>query len=256
LTTASATELPPVTRSELEETWAPRGEKVSHEAGSSLLDYPHQLAVHLNLTAVRWVPPACLVLIFILLFFPWVGLYAGDRMLLRQSGWGVAFGGMTHYTARFLADLNPGVAVIVLLYFFLICLGLLAVVALALGQFAPERLHVDLPPWLKGLVAWRSFLLGSISILGFVFLLPHCFVSFPFERMLLSNAGEVYEATLQAVKNLDVDKASLLTEPFLQRRSWYYAVVFLNLLAVFGSLGDFWLARRGNRPPPRMEVAW
>ena len=57
--------------------------------------YTHRLTITLNPQIVPWVAPVCLVLVFVLSFFPWVGRFYGSYDVLTQSAWGAAFGGYT-----------------------------------------------------------------------------------------------------------------------------------------------------------------
>src|SRR5205823_2069221 len=91
----------------------------------------------INGKALRWVVPICLLLIFILQFFPWVGIYPGGVPAVTQSAYGAAFSGYTQDldmkkffpmpTAAELKKLKeadspvkdprPGISVLMLIYF-------------------------------------------------------------------------------------------------------------------------------------------
>ena len=55
-------------------------------------DYHRHFLIPANEKILQWVTPAALLLVFILQFFPWIGVYAGSVPLTTQGAWGAAFG--------------------------------------------------------------------------------------------------------------------------------------------------------------------
>jgi hypothetical protein len=222
----------------------------------------------LHPAAVKWVAPACFVLLFVLLFFSWVGIYVGSEMLARQSGWGLAFGlAPTESRANWLKEkillterLPSLFTVLTLIYAVLIVAGVVAAIALVVAPFKPV-------PAIERFLPWRSLVMGGLSILAFLFLITQLLTGFPLEREVRKAADQNYEAAVRKAKEIqetaerevklrEAADWRQLQEAMLQRRGWLWLVVALNLLAVLASLTDFWLERRVGRPPPRFVFEW
>jgi hypothetical protein len=233
-------------------------------AASDPGEYHHRRALYLQPAVVKWLTPVCLVVIFVLLFFPWVGYYAGDKMLVRQSGWGLAFGSFTEFRAKWLqqelllTDNMPSMfAPLTLVYALLIALGFLAAVVLVVVAFIPV-------PAVEPYLPYRSLALGGLSILAFVFLLIQLVIGFPLERQVNRAADQTLETALKAAekaKNPNLAETAAQIErgykaAALERSEWLRMVFFLNLLAVVVSLTEFWLERRLGQPMPRVVFEW
>jgi hypothetical protein len=139
-----------------------------------------------------WLLLTLLLLIVILLFFPWLSLSAGNRTILRQSGFDVAFSGVGREYAHhpelegrlqefFSIDpeLKPARAWLLILYVMIIAVGLLA----AMGAVvAADRLP-----------AWTATLLLGLMLGGLLLLLLERLTGFP-----LANQFETQVAQDQA----------------------------------------------------------
>jgi hypothetical protein len=42
----------------------------------------------------------------------------------------------------------------------------------------------------------------------------------------------------------------------VQSTFWFRLVVLFNILAIIGGALEFWMGLRGNKPPPKLELAW
>ena len=163
----------------------------------------------------EWFGLGSLVVLFFLLFFPWVSISAGNETLMSQSGGGVAFGGMTpknpdiHGLFR---DL-PGAGLVVI--YFLCCLVslfLLIVVLLSkYGQFAERQFDPADAETDCGLPGHRSH--GPVVICALILLLYFLGLSFPVEHLARGDqAVDVMKAGLGS-KSAARSKAS-------SRRTW------------------------------------
>ncbi len=219
-------------------------------------EYRRRVALSLSLPTVRWIAPSCIILIFVFQFVPWVGVYAGDETLARQLGVGVAFGSVRTHANQYVPALDKVASTALSLYFLLMFAGFfLSIGFIFLATASPSVRH-SIPGWVFKLQPWQPLVLGGLGVLAFLFLLQYMVAYFPFETRALENADKVYEGVVKAAAELKVDRSALIREPWLQRRSWFGIVVFLNLLAVVAAAADFWLERRGKRPMPRALLEW
>lgn len=226
-------------------------------------EYQQRLAAYLSPKVTKWVTPACFLLLFFLTFFPWVGIYAGDKMLVRQSGWSVAFGSYAEFRNKFVGSDEgidkPGWSFITLLYLLLILLGVAAAIAAEIVHFAKLPLDRQVAPW-------RSLALGGISLFALLFLLLQLLLGFSLEDKASRWADKVHDGAKGLSKSAPegekdqikewADIAQEAIESFSQRRFWLRCLVLLNFVAVVASLADFWLERRVGRPLPRMQLEW
>ena len=228
-------------------------------------DYRHRTACTLQPRIVRWIAPTCFLLIFVLMWFPWVGIYHGSHTVARQLGFGVPFGMYDGPNGKESLDekQRPGFSPFTLLYFLLLLAALAAIAGLVVLTFAP---HV-VPPHVVPLVTpWRSLALAGLSLLALVVLLPQILLRLPLESKVLEDAEKKYETALAATKDLkdnaktDAKARAELeygnSENALQRRTAFRLVVLLNLVAVLGALADLWLEKRPGQPLPRAVVEW
>jgi len=245
-------------------------------------DYTCRCACTLNPTIVRWTPLVCLALIFVIMllpFMPWVGIYYGPKMIARQSGAGVAFGGQTEYKEKALEEftkqyalgelddqgkpkdpINPGVGVITLLYFILLILTVVAAAGAQLLPLLNPSLAQKLNPWTQLTTVGLGFLL-------FLFIVLQAIFSFPLENQL---RNRVKDASAKEIKRIQDDpnrpdqqkqqqieriqEGAAWLETLVQRRFGLWLVLLLNLVAFAAALTDMWLRRRIGKPPPRLVV--
>lgn len=230
--------------------------------------YTKQVSCRLNPQWLRWVAPACLGLIFLLMFFPWVGAYAGSKMLVRQSGVGVAFGGYSEYQKDWLQDsLLKGqdsksvLGALALFYFLLIVVAALACAGLV-------ALTVMRHPLVEQIAPFRAVALLGVSAFLLFLLVLQLLLGFPLENKATRAAEKSHKDSADKIektasssreKEEGLVLAELMRETqkgWLQRRFWLKAVIFLNIVAVVAALGDLWLERRPGRPQPRMLIEW
>ncbi len=237
-------------------------------------DYRYRSTLYFRPQVIKWIAPVCFFLIFLLMFFPWVGAYAGSIALVRQSGLGLAFGGYSEFRKDYFKEeiwgqmANPGgkaseekppslFAALTLFYFLVVLLGILAAIAfLVLPNLNPEIAGQFAP--------WRSLAIGGLSILALLFLLLQLLIGFPLENKVVERADKSISKLLSDAKQAPEAERRRLTESLelqkenvrgaFENRPALRLVLLLNLVAVIASLIDFWLERRVGRPAPRLVV--
>jgi hypothetical protein len=204
-----------------------------------------RLVLPVHRQVVPWIAPACLVLMAVLVFFPWLASpLALEPFVFWQSGFGAAFGlshpGLSHLSA----------APWIILFLLALLAGVVTIVAGAVRDYVLRRLSVTVPPGLEAVLAARAYILGAASMLALLFLLAQMLVGFPAESYDFA-AGSVPEWLEQQRETY-----GLLMRSLVRRTLWARLTVTLSVVSVLAALTQLWLERRGERPPPRLVVEW
>jgi hypothetical protein len=233
--------------------------------------YARTTAITLSPRVVPWVAPACLVVAFVLTFFPWVGYFPGGYGVVTQSGWGAAFGmeptvdrvfnKNVEWTTRTPPEFKPGAGPFLILSLLL----LVPAVVAAAAAVALPRLHgrVNLPPQLATLEPWRWLLTTALTLLVLFFLTLQLSVGFSLDNRTRDRIEKKHEEARKAAKTDDEEKwvdiqIGMKYAELAVRRTWNLRLTFLLLvLAALGAAAANWLEQRGpGRPPPRFEILW
>jgi hypothetical protein len=232
--------------------------------------YTHTQTLTLKPQVVSLLAPVFVGLIFILMFFPWVGLYPAGEAAGSQSGWGAGWGSFEPDTRWLRANremgrdiqsstIQPGISLLALLFTLVFCLLILPVSGLVA---VVGRVPLNLPPAVQPLLPWRAAMLAGLVLLGFVLLLMQSLVGFSLEAKMMETA----ERVTPALSTPDPTPDDRLTQTFktaqiyssfgLQTTIWFRLVLLFHILALIGAGIDFWLERRGTQPLPRADVMW
>ncbi|HZT81901.1 MAG TPA: hypothetical protein VFA26_16870 [Gemmataceae bacterium] len=200
--------------------------------------YTRTLSLPIPERVITWVAPACILLVFVLLFFPWVMAYDG-KAWFSQLGWGTGFGHEGWWVG--------------ILYILLLFPGLLLAVAAAVVGLLPLKL----PPNLVNLLPWRAAVVLGVLLLSFLLLVLQYAAGFGLEKFVQtappkeSKSEDPLEKQLKDPINLTFAQVSV------QRTAWVKLVLLLHLLALVGAGLDLCLLLRGsNRPSPRVDLLW
>ncbi len=232
--------------------------------------YARTRSATLDARVIYWAAPALLVIVFVLSFFPWVGLYYGSSGVVTQSAWGAAFGGysvdeifdhMTNWEKKTPPEDKPGASALMILF---VLVGLLPAVLLgvAAAAFPQIRSRFRLPPEVARLEQWRWLIVAGWTVLALLFLFLQVLTSFNFEARTRERIAKEYEAKRASSNSIeqrwiDMQEAHELEASGL-RRTWELRWSFwLLVLAALAAAAAHWLEHRDpGRPPPRFEVAW
>jgi hypothetical protein len=212
------------------------------------------------------VPAVSLLLVFILLFFSWVGLYPGGVPALTQSAWGAAFGaysleiGMEPLVLPALDkekpdNAIPGVSVATIFYLLLFFPALALTVAVLVQELHPFKL----PPQLDQVMPWRWGIVAATNLLVFFFLALQLLLGFSVESKYtawVDSQPQVKDAkTPTEQKQAEAYRGEMLER--LHRTIWLKLAVVLHILAILCAVLMYLLGQRGDRRPlPRMELLW
>lgn len=203
-----------------------------------------RFSVPLHPEVIRWVVPVCQVLMFVFFFFPWLSSPLGEPFNFSQSAFGAAFGLAGSSSVQ-----SPAPAPWLILLFIVLLLGVLSTLALLVHRFVQPLLGKEVPPVVAAVVDKRSFILGGLAVLAFLFLTLQLVLGLPAESLDFSAATP---ESFPAGKELF---GQLMAE-LVRRTVWLRISFTLALVGLLGALADFWLERRSSLPPPRLTVEW
>jgi hypothetical protein len=248
--------------------------------------YSRTLTIWFSDRVLKWVPPIAVLLIFVLQFLPWVGVYPGGVPAITQNAWQAGFSGATvdndmkdlypviseedvkkssesrsEKSSRSHVEVptKPGVSVLTLFYllpFFLVTL----IVTLAVGVL--PFIKTPLPPQVGQLLPWRWVIVAGLNALLLLFLGLQLLLNFDVE----SKADAWIHNQPQA--NKDVSKLGTLEvkqrdafigerETWIQRTIWLRLAVLLHILATAAAAIVYGIEKRGpSKPLPRLELMW
>jgi hypothetical protein len=199
----------------------------------------------LSRTVVPWIAPAALALLFIIMFFTWVGRYSlNSPEPVVQSGWGTGFG--SDFTG------------LGLLHNLLYLLTLL----LAFAVVLVPRLNVKLPPAAERIWPHRSLILGGAVLLLVVLLGIELILGFGLESATARQAAaptvdaEKTPSTGAPAPSIPADVQVRFARLTLYRTAAPYVAFLLELAALAGVALEVWLERRGDRRPPAVHISW
>ena len=222
----------------------------------------HERGIPLSPRVLPYIPPVCLVLVFILTFFPWVGYYWSGTGMLTQGAWGALIGSygspdvtLWQTVSGLTMDKTPPGANLVLLPFLLLLLLSLPV---AVASAVLPHVHLKLPPPVDQLQQYRWGLVGALALLSFLFLLVLCVLGFSMEYNAMA-AAKTKAATAE-VKS-DQERVLLEGKEYealgVQRTTVFRLVLFLELVAAVAAGLSCWLDYRGSAEPvPQLALRW
>lgn len=216
-------------------------------------------------------------LVFILMFFSWVGFYPGKVGVLTQSGWGAAFGSFTsdvvwEKVARFSTETYaPSIDLLLFFYVLLVLLiNVPAVIVAALlprGNQALRPILQPLAPHLPTIAPWRALGVAGITAFTFLLLALQGVWGFSLEQTVedfadaqfkndAKPAATGFKETPEEAQMRTLRRGMIVSQFGLQTTLWFRLAVLAHLLALIGAGLDLWLDRRGQRPLPRADLMW
>lgn len=236
-------------------------------SSGNALDGPGR-TLTLSPSKLGWLPVACFTLILVLTFFSWVGHYPGGFMAYAQSPWGALAGNFE--TNPFSDDVEhlekPLKAIIGSNWLLLLpyLLALLAAVALGWADRAVTATHVTGLPvplaFLQGVWPYRVGVLAALAVLTLTLLTLQVRVGFGLDTATRKMVAERFADALKAAETSAAEQKVLvkqgmeLSQYAVQTTWWLTLAVALHVIAAVAALLRLWLARRGNKPLPRVTV--
>ncbi len=176
---------------------------------STPTEYAVSYPIRFSPRVLPWVAVGALALVFVLLFFSWVGYYYNYGWthygVLTQGAWGAAFGfygedkvwekmtgiepGQNGYPA-------PGHNWLLILYLLLF----LPTLALAIFSAVLPRMTLKLPPAVEQVRPWRWAVVGALTLASFLVLCLLLFWGFTLEHRTLEAAENKFKDERAAAK--------------------------------------------------------
>ncbi len=225
-------------------------------------------------------PPVAIVLIFILQFFTWVGVYPGNVAAVTQNAWQAAFGGYTEdkdmkgiyevkteeegkktsetKDASKEVSNKPGWSLLTLFYLIPFFLATLLVTLAVAGL--PYINNVPLPAQVQMLLPWRWAIVAGLNALLLLFIGLQLLSNFDLERKAktwIENRPEITKVPADTKQEKLHEYELGRNLAWLQRTFWFRLVVLLHILATASAAMVYWIEKRGpSRPLPKIELMW
>jgi hypothetical protein len=225
--------------------------------------YQRTLTLWFSPRVLPWIAPVCLLVVFVLLFFNWVGLYPGGVPAVTQNAWQIAFGGGITEDGDLKKEVpqdekdKPGWSVLTLFYVLLFFPVLAATVVSAVFPL----LHLKLPPAVEKILPWRWGIVAAANLVLFLFLGLQVLLGFSLDSHYTewvdkkTSRDSKETPTTQQRKETEVERGKLLE--VLTHTIWLRLVIVLHLVAIVSAVLMFWVAQRGtHRPLPKLELLW
>jgi hypothetical protein len=251
-------------------------------AAAPTMGYTKSYTMSFHPEVVRWVPAVAVVLIFILQFFPWVGVYPGGEAAAWQNGWEAAFGSygerkdmaeLFHFfTADDLKEQNrdvkeekekfkdnhPGFSLLLFFYFLpFFVVTLVVSVGVLVLTIAPRKL----PGALESLMQFRWTLVAGLNLITFLFLFLQLVLGFSIENTYREQVSIQFAREEAANKRARDKRPEVLVKAeensalqALHRTKSLRLVFLLHVVAIIAAGLMAWVEKRGNRPPPRLVL--
>ena len=211
-----------------------------------------------------WIAPACLLLVFVLQFFDWDGLYPGGLPAVTANAWSAAFGAYTidGDLKRLVPAIEdekykPGASVLTIFYLLLFFPTLFATIASAVIAM----IRIKLPPQVEKLLPWRWGIVAALNLILFLFLGLQVVLGFSLDsryKEWVENETKLHSKenpTTQERKLNEAQRGELLE--MMRHTVWLRLVVLLHLIAIVSAVLMFWINQRGtHRPLPKLELRW
>jgi hypothetical protein len=250
--------------------------------------YQHKFVIWFSPRILQFVAPVAVLMIFVLQFFAWVGVYPGGVAAAWQNPWQAAFGFRPEEPdlKRIFAfttdeelkdnkdisdpkdqvkDNRPGVSVLTIFYLLLFIPTLLVTLACGALVFIPPS---QVPPALHQILPWRWGIVAALNLIVFLFLALQLVLGFSLEWSVAQwgDAKVEKEVRDQEKKEEKKDKSTVPQKEvdakrgekraWITRTVWLNLAVFFHVLAILGAAVMFWLNRRGARPAPQINMLW
>lgn len=249
-------------------------------------DYQHSFLIPATEKIIQWVPVGALALVFVLQWFPWVGIYAGNTPLVTQNAYGTALSIVSQdspRTKKFNEEFSPYLAkdkmdeaiekkekipdpkpsfssgFLMLFYVLLFFPTLMLTVAVAVLPFV----KVPLPPAAQQILPWRWAAVAGLNAVVLLFLGLQMILNFGLENSAIEHVNAVVKAPEKGPKeSRDADEDILearrvMKANMIQRTICPKLAFALHILGTAAAALVFWIDKRGpSQPPPALELKW
>jgi hypothetical protein len=217
---------------------------------------------------VKWIAPGALVLMFfIMLFFPWIGVYPGGQPAAWQYAYQIPFGWrgedpdlkeLFHFTADGdKIDNRPGFDFLMLLYWPLF----LATLAVTVGFAILPALNLKLPPNVEPYLKWGWGIVAVLNLFLFMLLCLQLVWGFSLENSVYAwKLEQTGAAELAKLQTRDTIQEKLLAaykgqaRNFVKTTIYLKLTVLLQLVAILGAALMLALDQRHKPKPVHLDL--
>jgi hypothetical protein len=225
---------------------------------------------------VKWIAPGALVLMFfIMLFFPWIGVYPGGQAAAWQYAYQIPFGFFGedvdlqkpplnkefHFTSKEDAegklDNRPGFDFLMLLYWPMFLLTL----AVTIGFAVLPALKLKLPPNVEPLLQWGWGIVAVLNLFLFLLLCLQLVWGFSLENSIYTwkteQSGASELAKLQSRDTIQEKQLAALkgqARDVVKSTVYLKFTILLQLIAILGAALMLALEQRHKPTPVRLDL--
>ena len=243
----------------------------------------HSLSISPRL--ITWLAPFSLIVVFVLMFFPWVGMYPGGIGVVTQSGWGVAFGSTSvdkdwdqeamgskvwdsklyYGTSATAVQENirklkePGASGYTILFAVLLIFAML----LSVGSTAISQKLISMQPPAALAPVWgmRSLIVAALATSALVLIILQSWSGSALEAQAVTQVRDAFKTDRAtaisdtAKKRWDIEEGIVVGGYGVHTTRWLSLVIFFNALAVLGGVMDYLVERKGPQGMPQLNWA-
>jgi len=218
--------------------------------------------MHLRQDAIGWVAPVSLIVIFLLLWFPWVGAYPGGNGVYTQNAFRAWTGSIaTDPVGEQVMNKETELKEQTSANWFLMTLFLLSMfaallLAVASIVFKSAKKPLALPPSIEAIWPWRTALVGVLSGVALIILLLLLWSGLGLENGVKTVVDQKLEKdrasakTGEEIQKVEIKRGLEIGWYNLRLTGWLWWVIVFQLAATAGAGLELWLEKRGSRPPP------
>lgn len=271
---AASPTLPPLPVSKLPE---PERLQITPSEASGRLE--HRISFSIPPEVFQWAAPVCLGVCIFLTFFSWNGAYPGGHAVYTQGPWRALVGSFSaDAVGEKVLRLNPrnpsegqfqlesqvGYDLLMLLYLPLLFLSFALAVFFALLPTLPVRI----PPNFVNLLPWRMLIIVGLGVLLTIILMIQAIRGFSLENALYRYAREdaakvvthqfapSNPETEQDIKIREIVEGMEIGQLNVGQTTALSLVFILQVVAIVGATAAFLIAKRIDKPMPRVELQW
>jgi hypothetical protein len=148
------------------------------------------------------------------------------------------------------------------LLFFLYFPAVLVALALSVAALVFRGNRSRLLPALQQIWPWRTMIIAATATIGFLILLFQLWLGFGLENGFTKVVNAKLETkraaatTPEEIQKFEIERGSELGR-YVIERTWFFRLAMLCHLVAIAAVGmEIWLARRGQRPLPQVQIEW
>lgn len=235
----------------------------THLPQASPAGYKRKASIWISPRLLQWTVRISAIVLFILLFLPWVGVYPAGYGVYTQSALQSIGGGVSTdpvgvkalYSAKPFDDVHG--SGMMLLYVLLVIFALILVI----GPIVLDAARVKTFPGFAQFF-WRRRVeaLGLTALLALIILIAQISSGLGLENAVYAKADKDLSAEIAAAQTPEEKQAveihqAVQVGPYnLKHTNWLRLAVILHVLLLVGVALQYWLKRRGDRPLPLIEA--